>query len=306
MTEESPTPHHPTVFDRVLKPGVGCRLYHYCGTATFLSVLESGALRFSDANMMNDSEEGRYGYALFQRAANELLELKKEKPGLEGLDSDFFDQVDACLSPKQLHSHPVIACFSKAPDVLSQWRAYAQDGQGWAIGFDGEAINAMPVTLLDVLYEPSQQLEEVRNSLAAMFFLCRQAGGDFEAAVGSSARLLSSLMLAYKHPSFREEQEVRALHELRVDLAQDGWLLIDEGGTANEKEVEGQTVKFRADSGAVVAYVDLPLERANGLTIPELWLGPRNSNGVGNALYPLTQFGHRDVMLHWSASSYRG
>jgi hypothetical protein len=306
LTEESADPHHPTIFDRVFKPDTGSTLYHYCSTPTFLSILQNGALRFSDANMMNDSEEGRYGYRLFERAANELLEQAKKKPSLEGLEPDFFDRLDACLSPKQLHSHPVIACFSKAPDVLSQWRAYAQEGKGWAVGFDGGAIDAMPVTLFDVLYDPDQQLEEVRNSLAAIYFLWREQGGDFEAAVGSSARLLSSLMLAYKHPSFHEEQEVRALHELRVELAEDGWLLIDEGGTASGKEVEGQPVQFRADGASIVAYVDVPLERAARGTIPELWLGPGNLNGPGNALYPLTQFGHRNVVLRWSASSYRG
>lgn len=306
MDEESPKHYLPTVFERVFKSGPGCTLYHYCSTPSFLSILESGALRFSDANMMNDSEEGRYGYALFERAANDLLKLAEEEPSLEGLTPDFFDHVDAWLSPKQLHSHPVIACFSKEPDVLSQWRAYAQDGQGWAIGLDGAAIDNMPVTLLDVLYDPDQQLEEVRNSLAGMYFLWREQGGEFDDTVGSSARLLSSLMLAYKHPSFREEQEVRALHELRVDIAEDGWLLIDEGGTASGKEVDGQPVRFRAAGESIVAYVDLPLERSKGMIIPELWLGPRNQNGPGNAIYPLAHFGHRNVVLHRSVSSYRG
>ncbi|WP_416152053.1 DUF2971 domain-containing protein [Pseudomonas sp. Bout1] len=31
-------------------------------------------------------------------------------------------------------------CFSKAGDVLSQWRAYADDGQGYAIGFDSKLL----------------------------------------------------------------------------------------------------------------------------------------------------------------------
>ena len=306
MAEESETPRHPTIFDRVFKPETGCRLYHYCSTPTFLSVLQNGALRFSDVNMMNDGEEGRYGYTLFEQAANELLKLAKDQVSLDGLGPDFFDQVDSYLSPKQLHSHPVVACFSKAPDVLSQWRAYAQDAQGWAIGFAGDAIDLMPVTVLDVLYEPSEQLEEVRNSLAAMYFLWRKDGGEFETAIGDSARLLASLMLAYKHPSFGEEQEVRALHELSVSFGNDGWLLSDEGGTASGIAVEGQSVKFRADGASVVAYVDLPLERANGVMIPEVWLGPRNSNGTGNAIFPLTHFGHRNVELHRSASTYRG
>lgn len=104
MAEESPKPPHRTIFDRALKPGAGCTLYHYCSTLTFLSVLESGALRFSDAKMMNDSEEGRYGYALFERAANKLLEEANDNPSLEGLTPHFLDRIDGYLSPKQLHS----------------------------------------------------------------------------------------------------------------------------------------------------------------------------------------------------------
>jgi hypothetical protein len=256
--------------------------------------------------MMNDAEEGRYGYALFERAANQLLQGAKHSVALDGLTPDFFGKVDEYLSPKQLRSHPVIACFSKAPDVLSQWRAYAQDAQGFAIGFDGAALDAMPVTLLEVLYNPEAQLKEVANFLTAMYILWHKEGGDFHQAVGKDALLLSSLLLAYKHPSFREEQEVRALHELRVDIAEDGWVLVDEGGTASGEEVMGQPVQFRASGPSIIVYVDLPLERVEGRAIRELWLGPRNQNGPGNAWYPLTQHGHRDVALRFAASPYRG
>jgi Protein of unknown function (DUF2971) len=294
-----------TVYDRVFKPDPACVLYHYCSTATFLSILETGKMRFSDVNMMNDVSEWGYGYRLFEAAANALLDMIPEKPALEGLTTDFFDKIDDYLSPKQLRSHPVVACFSKEPDVLSQWRGYADNSKGWAIGFEGQAIDAMPVTMLDVLYDPEQQLAEVRNFLAAMYLIWRDKGGEFQEVVGKDACLLASLLLAYKHPSFREEQEIRALHELRVDLADDGCQLVDEGGTADGKEVTGESVRYRAAGTSIVAYIDLPFQRANGRSIREIWFGPSNSNALGNALYPLTQHGHRAVTFHRSASSYR-
>lgn len=262
-------------------------------------------MRFSDVNMMNDVSEWAYSYGLFEAAANALLEMVPEKRALEGLTTDFFDKVDDYLSPKQLHSHPIISCFSKEPDVLSQWRGYADDSRGWSIGFEGQAIDAMPVTLLDVLYDREQQLAEVRNFLAAMYLTWREQGGDFQRVVGDDASLLASLLLAYKHPSFREEREIRALHELRVDLAEDGCELIDEGGTADGKDVGGEPVRFRAAGAAIVAYVDIRIERANGRSVRELWFGPSNPNAAGNALYLLTQHNHRGVTLHRSASSYR-
>lgn len=288
-----------TSFDRVLRPGQEEVFYHYCCAATWLSILESDALRFSDINMMNDPHEWRYCYELFENAAGSLLS-REETKALEGLNVDFFDLIDGYLSPKQLHSHPVIACFSKKPDVLSQWRGYADDGRGWAIGFKAEALGAMPVTLLEVEYDRSKQLDEVANYLAGLYVIWKERGGSFSEAVGTEATLFTSFLHGYKHPSFAEEQEVRALHELKVSLGENCWKLLD--------EVDGlpdQAAKFRASGPSVIAYVDIPLARAGGVSISEVWLGPSNDNGLGNVLFPLGAQGHENVRVFHSASSYR-
>ncbi len=294
-----------TVHDRIFKPDPSSVLYHYCSTPTLLSILEFGTMRFSDVNMMNDVAEWSYVYDLWERAADALLRWAPERPQLEGLDVDFLDKVDAFISPKQLHSHPVIACFSKEPDVLSQWRGYADDSRGWSVGFSGPAIAAMPVTLLEVLYDPDRQLAEVRNFLAVMYMIWREKGGDFNDAIGSDARRLASLLHGYKHSSFAEEREVRAIHELGVNITEDGIEFIDEGGIADGVEVAGETVRFRANGASIVAYIDIPLGRVDGRTISELWFGPSNPNGPANALLPLTHGGHRSVDIYRSASSYR-
>ncbi|MEH6660819.1 MAG: DUF2971 domain-containing protein [Parasphingorhabdus sp.] len=305
MKKKKSEKDHSTVYNRVFNPQPGCTLYHYCSSSTLLSILEHGKLRFSDINMMNDPREWGYAYELFERAANALLEMVPDHAALEGLDAGFLDEVDAYLSPKQLISHPVITCFSKEPDVLSQWRGYADDGRGWSIGFNGKAIDAMPVSLLEVVYDPDQQLTEVQNFLAAMYIIWREKDGEFRDAVGRDAAMLASFLHAYKHPSFREEQEIRAIHELRVDLAEDGCELVDEGGVANGEDVAGEPVRFRAAGSSIVSYLDIPIRHAEGIAIRELWFGPSNENGIGNAMFPLTQGGHRGVNLFRSASSYR-
>ncbi|WP_242153290.1 DUF2971 domain-containing protein [Sphingomonas sp. BAUL-RG-20F-R05-02] len=306
MTEEDATPSLPTIHDRVFRPDPNAALYHYCSTATFLAVVEGGKLRFSDVNMMNDARETAYGYGVFESAATAALKLARQKPELDGLDVKFLDSVDAYISSKQLISHPVISCFSKDPDVLSQWRGYSDNAQGWAIGFDANALSRMPITLFEVLYDRDRQIEEVRNELIFLFLKFKESGKDFKGAVGQDAARLASYLLAYKHSSFREEQEVRAVHELRVDIAEDGWQLVDEGGVCDGSPVAGETIRFRAAGADVIAYVDIPLARGEGPVIRELWFGPRNQNGPGNALYPLSQHGYRSVALHHSASSFRG
>ena len=306
MTEKEAAEHE-TVFRRLYKAGSGARLYHYCNSASFLAIVQTGRLRFSDANMMNDGSEGRYGYALFEQAANALLEIVSDNPMLEGLDASFFDRIDEYLSPKQLRSHPVIACFSKKPDVLSQWRAYASDGTGWSMGFSDAALAAMPVTLLEVLYDPDEQLREVRNHLAAMYAISTGKGVDATPGdIATEIALFASWLHAYKDPTFAEEHEVRALHELRVEIGEPGWLLSDEGGVADGTDVAGQPVQFRTDGTSITAFVDIPFRTGKGSEIEELWFGPRNQNGPGNALYPLSQYGHSAVRLQQSASYYRG
>ena len=37
--------------------------------------------------------------------------------------------------------HTYFCCFSESSDLLSQWRAYGNDGQGVAIGFNAKLLS---------------------------------------------------------------------------------------------------------------------------------------------------------------------
>lgn len=108
-------------------PSEGGCLYHYCSPASFDAICQSGMLRFSDVFSMNDTLEMHWGYRQWEVVAGELI---------DSVGEDFIDHVDAILSTSSLKMLPLIASFSTDPDVLSQWRAYAKDGEGFCIGFD--------------------------------------------------------------------------------------------------------------------------------------------------------------------------
>ena len=129
----------PVLFNRSYRPEDEATIYHYCNAETLRAILTTKTLRFGDVNMMNDYRESAWGYKIFLETANELLALSKEVPELKKIDQHFLDQVDKILSSSQLHVHPFTASLSKNPDVLSQWRAYADNGRGFAIGFFGQA-----------------------------------------------------------------------------------------------------------------------------------------------------------------------
>jgi hypothetical protein len=157
------------LLDRLFEPNDQDILYHYCSAASFQAIVESKRIRFSDINMLNDAEEMRWGYHIFEKAAGELLRLAASNPQLKYLDKAFLDKIDEIISPMQFFVHPFVASFSKEPDMLSQWRAYAEDACGFAIGFSGLALKNMPVTLLTVEYEPERQLEEMKTVIGACY-----------------------------------------------------------------------------------------------------------------------------------------
>ncbi len=271
-----------------------------------MAICEHKSLRFSDINMMNDEAESAYGYSIFENAADVLLKERKVNPKLPAISVDFFDRVDALLSPQQVHSHPVISCFSRLPDILSQWRAYANDGRGFCLGFPGEVLDAMPASLLEVEYDPERQMLEMKAALLAIFLKNLDSKKLFGSEFRQDCLLLGAWKFGFKHPSFAEEKEVRCLHLLDVIIADGKPQLVDAGGQSEGVDVDGQPVRFRTVDGSIVAYVDIPLPlRADRPVIKQVWSGPKNQNGLGNIVYMASHFDLGGFTVHQSTSTYR-
>jgi len=109
------------------------------------------------------------GYQLFEQAATEILYKRPKQPRFAEIDKNFFDKIDEFFSSLQLYLHPFIACLTLEGDQLSQWRSYADDGRGFAIGFRASALEKMPVTILSVEYNPRTQLEEMIIALISIY-----------------------------------------------------------------------------------------------------------------------------------------
>lgn len=244
---------------------------------------------------MNDAHEMRWGYKVFEDAATEIL-TNALPESLAGLDKDFIDRIDSVISPMGLQVQPFIASFSKEPDQLSQWRGYADDGQGFAIGFSGTALQALPVTLLEVLYDHKQQILEMKRAIAAIYLRYADASSEFGSECAEDCVLLGAYLAALKNPSFHEEREVRALHLVNVKHSERAMRLVP-----NDSEIE---IQFRASSGTLTAYLDL---RGPGdlQMIKEVVMGPKNPNAPGNVLFIAGQYGHNDLVVKRSAGSYR-
>ena len=292
-------------FSRLYQPKPNDIFYHYCSVETFKAICENRTMRFGDINMMNDYGESQYGYTVFEAAATAILRDDKYKSMCSGIGKEFFDKVDEIISPMQLRLHPVVACFSKEPDVLSQWRAYADNGRGIAIGFAGATLKATPVTVLEVKYDKKQQVEEMTAAPLATYKQNIDIGNNFGANFQEACQLIAAWRFGYKNSSFAEEKEVRCLHALDVRLDEGHPRLVDAGG-GSDGNIKGEKVNFRVRDGAIAAYVDLHIPKLQDVPlIKEIWLGPRNVNGPGNIIYLLGECGIAGTAILRSTATCR-
>jgi hypothetical protein len=292
---------------RLFDPADGDILYHYCPVSAFHAILESGKVRFTDINMLNDQDEMRWGYRVFEEAATNLLRIAHTKSNLENLNKSFFDKVDEIIAPLQSTFHPFVACFSLESDNLGQWRAYADDASGVAIGFDAKALKHMPVSLLAVEYDRERQVQEMMDALGACYLENESDGRRFDKKFFESCAIIGCYMAALKNPSFKEEKEVRSLHVVNVEMNEELMRLHDRGGRlGGSSEAVGDEIRFHVRNHALLAYLDIPFRRGfEKSTIKRIMLGPRNPNPPGNILYFAGSLGYGKIAVVKSTSSYR-
>jgi hypothetical protein len=273
--EHTGEPDVPRIIHRVFDPTDADVFYHYCSNETLRLICEHKTLRFSDINMLNDYAESRWGYMIFEDAATLLLRREAEKP--IGFTRGFFDCVDPHLAQFQHLKHAAICSFSRSGDILSQWRAYADEGRGVSIGFGGRAFRGLDAWKLKVEYDPERQTKEFANSL--MEILDSENAESFVERCQTAALLA----LAYKNPAFHEEREIRCIHMLDIR---------EERGRALLRSPDGHEVKFRTQGSSIIAYVDLPIKlTADPQPIKRIVIGPKNPNKPGNVQYMLRAAG---------------
>jgi hypothetical protein len=117
----------------------GETLYHYTDGRGVLGIISSRSLHFTDFRHLNDPSELRYGRELLERAVTSLPK-----------DANWHHRCFMTLLLPHLVAlmkssgiDLFVASFSTEKDDLGQWRAYADDGRGFAIGFDPKSLSAI-------------------------------------------------------------------------------------------------------------------------------------------------------------------
>lgn len=209
-------------------------VYHYTDGPGLLGIVESGRIRLTDIFGLNDPSEIRHG---IERARLILEEAKSGHPAAGVFARKFGEVMDDLI----VRIAPFfVACFSRRGDDLGQWRAYAANGTGFALGFDGAILESAFISAgpeenatISVNYDDTV-LDKAMARLARTVVpvLALPSGRNLNDSVVrefiatlSTAFSIAALhsALLFKHEAYRNEDEYRFLHarkpaELRDDL----------------------------------------------------------------------------------------
>ncbi|MCA3175279.1 MAG: DUF2971 domain-containing protein [Burkholderiales bacterium] len=228
--------------------------YHYTTVAGGHGIVRSRRVWLTDYRFLNDKRELEQGYTHFVAALPEHLRASFKR---------------AFLWHDQFNHHCVLS-LSRSPKILSQWRAYADDATGLALGFSEKFLNFAKISLVPCQYESHESyalsLVQKHLPLVESSHQARQkyvGENEFIGWIHEKRQDFYSLvedLIALKNPAFAEEQEVRAI-----------------------RCVDHKEVLTRVSGQVVVPYVESNFWEDDealsyiSVVIPEIWLGPKCS-----------------------------
>jgi len=208
-------------------------IYHYTNDAGLEGILRSGTLWLTDIFDLNDPSELRHG-------CSQLVRILKERAAEGPREAQVFaEALERFLlnGGIEASAHYFVCSFSKSGDELGQWRAYADNGRGFAIGFDSKALvgafdaedraRNLPNSSFAVTYS-DDVLATLQRKLIdeAMPVISLPRGKELTPdeintymdalLVRVSADAMSQVIL-FKHEAYKNEAEYRFLQVFRGD-----------------------------------------------------------------------------------------
>lgn len=268
-------------------------LFHYCNSETLHSIVTNRSIWLCSLTCSNDTQEGKILAKILQEVAKDHgSPHPKFASFVESLDYifDIYDGLGLCLSEK--------------PDLLSQWRGYANDARGFSIGFNKEYLNRLAEKLMSedkssfvvekIIYDMREQ-KEIAAPIYKQFESAMKEAENIEDTdqkkilynTAMTIGMIQSLVNLFKLKSnaFSEEQEWRVIGHYTAGDTDD--------------------CKFRVVNDRIAPYKSIFLEDFGLPVIDKVIIGPRNLTETKTLQHFLEINGFNDVKIEKSSLSYR-
>ena len=182
----------------------GSILYHYTDFQAIDGILRCAQLRVNNVLRMNDSAEMRHFMKRLCAAIVDRLNQEGDPERAEEIWQLFREELKKEYSA-------FAACFSFRRDDAAQWERYGNRGRGVCIAFRGDLLRRMaegPLSLHTVFYEDDMTGHPMVDRFCRLI-RDRDALTGGERDIRLAMRDAWACSVAFKHPSFSSEDEVR-------------------------------------------------------------------------------------------------
>lgn len=267
-------------------------LYHYCSADTLLKILQSRTLWASSLSAANDWMEGKWLLEVFEKRLIQVGAAPERAAVIRRLYETGASNYEA-----------LAICFSERGDVLSQWRGYADDGQGFAIGFREGFVQAVvdpntgqgsPFYYAKIDYETEDQLKRIPETIDFALSMSKRDLHPSEVEIPWSdlSEEFQTALFSCKNPAFDEEREHRIF--LPINMHPDATPHLPTG------------ISFRASGSNLAPYFSVPFPSGLANPIEEIVVGPRNPTSDLHIKWALDSCGYTNVKISASSASYHG
>lgn len=236
-------------------------IYHYSNAPSLLKILGGGKMYATDHRFLNDKSEFSHGIEKSKKIML-LNERNTKDKGFKDFLSNVKEYVD---TPSE--ARIFVISFSSRKDDLSQWRGYANDGEGFTIGLDSKAISDIGTNNKNfrfgkVSYLTREFESNVTNILEDFYILYKENLGSTESRediAGWCEATLSSMCAFHKHNSFNLEREWRI--------------------ACYVSEKCGKEINVRNRGNYLIPFIELNLQDSTGkIPLSEIGIGPAFKN----------------------------
>lgn len=280
----------------------------------------------------------RWGVELLQEALKRELENNSISMNLQqnywysDTAHNHIEQLNNDIN-NYLKHQTLIACFSLEADQLSQWRAYGQDGEGIAVGFDynylKRLLKGQDKILIDkVVYRKNDQeklirkkmfipaIEYMRDKFQRDVVRCSDDFNtyfieEFDCFCEVLDTATEQVFTFLKNPAFIEEKEVRIFYNTgiydEIDTGELREALSEKIEIGTKKELILCPMQYQAKGNKLVAYADLNFDNCKNRIIEEIVVGPKSMVSEKDIRQFLLTSGYSDddISIRTSRASYQ-
>lgn len=252
-----------TISERHALPSI---VYHYTDIRGLLGIIESNEMWATDIQYLNDAAEFNYAKNLIHKKFRKLF--RNEKNANKTLDG-FVNRSQI------INEYQIFVCsFSEMGNLLSQWRAYCPNNNGFSVGFDLNIIMSIlkkrknnDFFLAPCIYDDNYQnelLDELKKGTLKDLIevmedqIENEDNRDyqlFNEKYHKFSKMFLFLCSIIKHPAFQEEKEWRLFKII--------------------KRHDGQDLNYRCSSSTLIPYTKFDFSsNLHDNPISEIFIGP--------------------------------